>query len=135
MTLESKGTTINIKKNMIANVSLSNRRATILKSPDNMITIEIPEDANPTHSYLAIELIEHEGLVSGEKSDVYKVTPSGIMFQNPVTIHMHFVKKNGECPTSLTYYQESNDEEHLTTQSFKIDCESSTAFFKINRFI
>ena len=108
----------------------------VLQSADKVITLEIPKGTTSEADFISIEMIEPPPFNSGA-SDVYRFSPAGAAFSNPITLSIKYDPKvAGDCPSKLAFSQFNADgSNEISTDSKKIDCENKIAYFEIDMFI
>lgn len=109
---------------------------TLLKSSDEVVTIEAAKGTQPNNAQISIEMIPPTAQFQQGASDVYKFEPTKVKFNPPVELRIKYNPSIvGECPSQLPFNQISDDGSRKTTLSESIDCKGKVAIFKIDEFI
>lgn len=125
-----------ILADFVTKAKISKDSNTVLKSADELISIEVPKGTEVNTEFISIEMVDPSNFDSKGASDIYKFSPSGTKFSKPVELRIKYNPAVvGECPSQLNFYQ-YNDDGILkaTVPSKKIDCKSKIAIFDIDRF-
>jgi len=136
--IEGLGDKALILTNFKTSINLDSSRQLELESPDDIITISIPKGTESSSNLLSIEMVDHLNLnLFKAASDIYKISPTGITFSEPVELKIKYNPATvGECPSQLVYYQLSEDGiKKLSTNSDSVDCKSKIAIFHVTTFI
>lgn len=125
-----------ILADFVTQAKLSKDSRTVLKSADELITLDVPSGTEGADS-ISIEMVDPSSVSSSKgASDIYRFQPSGTKFSKPVQLTMKYDPKIvGECPQKLTFYQYKDDGSlEAANPSKAIDCKAKTAVFEINGF-
>ena len=131
------GGTALILTDFVTTAKISSNANAILKSADEILTLDVPKGTQTNAASISIEVIEPptEELKNGI-SEVYKFGPVGVTFNPPIELSIKYNPAIvGDCPSELSFYQyDENGILKAIVPSKKIDCESKIAFFDISEF-
>jgi len=132
--IEGLGDSSLILADFISKAKLERGSRTVLKSADQVITLEIPAGTQANSDIITIEMIDKTD--ESGATDMYKFGPSGTTFSNAIQLKIKYNPAVvGECPSKLEFYHLNDDgtpKEIIPSKA--IDCESKVVVFDINSF-